>query len=483
MTLLRMSIQAGILIIGIVLIRALGMNKLPKKGFLILWDIVLIKLLVPLSFPAKWSILTFFNELQKDLGKTSASVHAEINIAMADFGILPLEQLIASKTTISPSLMMSVWIVGMVTFGVVFSVFIFKDYQELRFSIPVTNAPTITEWQSTHALYRPLRILQSDRITTPLAVGIISPRIILPKTMDLNNTQSISYVLTHEYFHLRRFDMLRKVFVLCAVCVHWFNPLVWVMSILLNRDLEMTCDEAVLKHFGANKTTKKEYVYALIKIAEARNAYSPIRSYFSTNSAEERIISIMKYKKASCLSVVMAALLLVCFTNMFVAFACEAPFQTNYAEPYSTELLTTSGKVISRSINDSINSNYTDTRIDNTSFYGETVNCINGISGPHEESNAHMATYTNNGGTWSLKSGQTVMITLDVVPVENAEDGWSVYLGYQKDGNYTIVSNPRIFIGSTTLPITIPEDGEYNFFILNVSAGKISISSSEINIG
>lgn len=140
----------------------------------------------------------------------------------------------------------------------------------------------------------------------------------------------------------------------------------------------------------------------------------------------------MKYKKASCLSVAMAALLLVCFTNIFVAFACEAPLQTNYAEPYSTELLTTDGKVISRSINGSINSNYTDTRIDNTNFYGETVNCINGISGPHEESNAHMATYTNNGGTWSLKSGQTVMITLDVVPVENAEDGWSVYLGYQK---------------------------------------------------
>lgn len=100
MTLLQMSIQAGILIIGIVLIRALGMNKLPKKSFLILWDIVLIKLLVPLSFPAKWNILTFFNELQKDVGKTSASVQAEINIALADFRILPLEQLIASKTTI-----------------------------------------------------------------------------------------------------------------------------------------------------------------------------------------------------------------------------------------------------------------------------------------------------------------------------------------------------------------------------------------------
>lgn len=127
MTLLQMSIQAGILIIGIVLIRALGMNKLPKKSFLILWDIVLIKLLVPLSFPAKWNIFTLFNELQKDVGKTSASVQAEINIALADFRILPLEQLIASKATISSSLMMSVWIAGMVVFGVVFCVSIFKD--------------------------------------------------------------------------------------------------------------------------------------------------------------------------------------------------------------------------------------------------------------------------------------------------------------------------------------------------------------------
>lgn len=64
MTLLRMSIQAGILILGIVLIRALGMDRLPKKSFLVLWDIVLIKLLVPLSFPSNWNILGLFNELQ-----------------------------------------------------------------------------------------------------------------------------------------------------------------------------------------------------------------------------------------------------------------------------------------------------------------------------------------------------------------------------------------------------------------------------------
>ena len=478
MTLLRMSIQAGILILGIVLIRALGMDRLPKKSFLVLWDIVLIKLLVPLSFPSNWNILGLFNELQNNVGNTSA----EFSIALKDLGIAPLEQLRPSNTAISSSLIMLIWLVGMVVFGILFSVSVFKDYQELRFSIPITNSPFITEWQSKHRLHRSLRILQSDRITTPLAVGILRPRIILPKTMDLNNSRSISYVLTHEYFHLWRFDMLRKIFVLCAVCIHWFNPLVWVMSMLLNRDLERICDESVLKHFGANRTTKKEYAYALIEIAEARNAYSSIRSYFSSNPTRERIVSIMKYKKVSCLSVVMAVVLLICFTNVFVAFACEESLQTNYAEPCGTELLTVDGAVISSSINSTMNANYSETWIDNTNFYGEIVNCVNGISSPHEELNAHMATYTNNGGTWNLKSGQRVMITVDVAPVEKAEDGWSVYLGYSKDGSYTIVSNPRIFIGSTTLPIAVSEDGDYNFFLLNISAGKISINHSEICI-
>lgn len=482
MTLLRMSLQAGALIVGVLLIRALGRNRLPKKSFLLLWDVALIRLLVPLSFPASWNVLALLGEWWRHAGKTSADAPAGERIFQEAFRIAPLERLIASNTTMLPTFVTPVWLAGAVGFGVAFGVSIFKEYQELRFSLPVTEAASVTAWQAKHDLYRPLRVLLSDRVTTPLAVGIFHPRIILPKTVDLNNTKSVSYILTHEYFHLRRFDMLRKGVVLCAVCIHWFNPLVWVMALALDRDLEMTCDEAVLRYFGAGTAQKKEYAYSLLEIAEARSRYSPTRSYFGANFAEERIVSILKYKRASRLSVVAAAALFLCFAGALAVFGCESTVQTEPAGPYSTELLAADGTVIASSIHDAVNENYTDIWIDGTAFYSETVRCVNGAAGPHEEANAHLATYTNDGGTWPLEAGQTVRFALDVAPAEKAEDGWSVYIGYVKEGRYTILSNPRIYVGATTWHITVPEDGAYNFFLLNVSAGKISMDRVEIDI-
>jgi len=98
--------------------------------------------------------------------------------------------------------------------------------------------------------------MQSDRITTPVAVGIIKPWIILPKFMDLNDTQLLRYVFTHEYYHIRRFDALWKMIFVFALCIHWFNPMVWVMFILACRDIELTCDEMVIRHFGGRVNDK-----------------------------------------------------------------------------------------------------------------------------------------------------------------------------------------------------------------------------------
>ena len=125
--------------------------------------------------------------------------------------------------------------------------------------------------------------------------------------MDLDNEQLVRYILVHEYVHIRRFDTLWKLLALCAVCVHWFNPLVWVMLVLLNRDLELSCDEMVLRHFGG--TERASYAHSLIDMAERGRPFSFMHSYFSKNAAEERIIAIMKYKKTSLLAVVLALVL------------------------------------------------------------------------------------------------------------------------------------------------------------------------------
>ncbi len=72
----------------------------------------------------------------------------------------------------------------------------------------------------------------------------------MPETTDWENTEHIQYILEHEFIHIKRFDAVTKLLLITAVSLHWFNPFVWVMYILLNRDIELACDETVIKHFG-----------------------------------------------------------------------------------------------------------------------------------------------------------------------------------------------------------------------------------------
>ena len=128
--------------------------------------------------------------------------------------------------------------------------------------------------------------------------------------------------------HIQRFDSITKFVLIVTLCVHWFNPLAWVMYILANRDIELSCDEAVIRYFG--ESTKATYAQALISMEETRGSFAPLCSNFSKNAAEERIVSIMKYKKASVFSLILALALIVCVTT---AFATSANEQAQQAEP------------------------------------------------------------------------------------------------------------------------------------------------------
>ena len=197
--------------------------------------------------------------------------------------------------------------VGAVVLVVVFAILLAKNYRALRAAVPVEDHAVITKWREEYRLLRPLAIVRSDKVSSPASIGILRPRIIFPQGMDLDNEQLVRYILVHEYVHIRRFDTLWKLLALCAACVHWFNPLVWVMLVLLNRDLELSCDEMVLRHFGG--TERASYAHSLIDMAERGRPFSFMHSYFSKNAAEERIIAIMKYKKTSLLAVVLALVL------------------------------------------------------------------------------------------------------------------------------------------------------------------------------
>ena len=110
--------------------------------------------------------------------------------------------------------------------------------------------------------------------------------------MDWKNEKQLQYVLSHEYVHIYRYDTVTKLIATLALCIHWFNPFVWVMYILFNRDIELACDESVIRQFG--EKSKSAYSLMLINMEATKSGLLPFCNNFSKNAIEERITAVMK---------------------------------------------------------------------------------------------------------------------------------------------------------------------------------------------
>lgn len=309
MTLLNMSIYGAVIILAIILIRIFTLHKLPKKLFLILWGIALLRLLVPFEISSSFSI---YSLLPQRPATELTPEHQEQSYSElpTDFGPNPMlfpevpefmePEIQTTETgtanTFNFSRVLSlVHIIGTLLFGFYFLFAYLKCYREFRTSLPVKES-FATEWLEKHPLRRTISIRQSDLVSTPLTYGVFRPVILLPKTMDWGNHQQTDYILFHEFTHIRRFDQVAKLFMIGALCLHWFNPFVWVMYYLFNRDIELSCDEIVLQHTQEDRSS---YAMALIHMEENRTHTAPLFSHFSENAIEERIVAIMKMQKVT----------------------------------------------------------------------------------------------------------------------------------------------------------------------------------------
>ncbi len=177
----------------------------------------------------------------------------------------------------------------------------------------------VEKWLGERPLKRRISVRQSDRISAPLTYGIFRPVILLPKKMDWKNEKQLQYVLSHEYVHICRYDTATKLVAAFALCIHWFNPFVWVMYLLFNRDIELACDESVIRQFG--EKSKSAYSLMLINMEAGKSGLLPFCNNFSKNAIEERITAVMKIKKTSLLAICIAAMLIVGVTTTFATSA------------------------------------------------------------------------------------------------------------------------------------------------------------------
>lgn len=358
--LLQMSLLGAFFILLVIMVRTFAANRLPRRFFLVLWGIALARLLLPVSFSLPAGILSdvrdrltgpdpeaFEYYLELGISLLGSSESPEENVTgtadtgmtdLSDTGIADLEDvgmadlpeagmtelpdvggsaigtedgtapvisgevyqtMPDSSASCVPVILWAagiVWAVVSVSFAVCFLAAWIRCRREFQTSVPVQNDFTAA-WLKEHPLRRKIEIRRAAGLSTPLTYGIVRPIILLSENMDWENAQQMHYVLFHEYIHIRHFDSIWKGIAAAALCVHWFNPAVWLLYTLFNRDIELECDECVVRRFGPKQ--RKEYAKLLLQMEGERSGFAPLGSYFSKNLTEERIKAILKFRKKS----------------------------------------------------------------------------------------------------------------------------------------------------------------------------------------
>ncbi|MDD4850413.1 MAG: M56 family metallopeptidase, partial [Gemmiger sp.] len=236
---------------------------------------------------------------------------------------------VAAYTPLFPALRAETLLGGVVLLGGAVTALLLLR-QKKQYTKKLKNSLLVEHNETINGILREMQmgellVFTNDEIASPLVCGTLRPRIYLPTRMDFENTGLLRDILTHEALHVKRKDNWVKAAMLVALCLNWYNPLVWWMSQMLCADLEAACDAAVLSR--ADTDQRQSYAYSLLSMALTGNRPTLLYSAFSKIVVERRIKGVLQYKKATALALILSALLLVGGTVIF-ATGGQAPFAT-----------------------------------------------------------------------------------------------------------------------------------------------------------
>ncbi len=321
-SILHMSISAGYLILAVLAVRFL-LKKAPKTMRTFLWFLVGIRLLLPFSIESAFSLIPDTQSVNEQINNMEMPKQAENTSSKAAPGLqspLPAAETRAElpKTMVNATPLYlrfgtGIWIAGMIIMAVYMTISWIRLANRLKTAVPVDIS--VDETQK-------VRLYQSERIDSPFLFGIIRPRIYIPESIE---ERDIPYVVLHEKTHRERKDYLIKLAGFLILGVYWFHPLVWTAYIMLCRDIELICDEQVIRKLG--EQGKKAYSQALLTSAAGHRMILACPVAFGEIGIRERVKNVLNYKKPAFWIVVVAVLACVavpvCFMTQQKASALE----------------------------------------------------------------------------------------------------------------------------------------------------------------
>lgn len=315
--LFKISMQGSFLFLILLLFRKLYLEKIPQKVILMLWNLIFLRLMLPfqIGIPLRFQRLVRGMDGLSGMNRGQDVTRQMTNSIMPSTGQNQMQRLSMGEDGIH--ILYFVWVCGMASCFFCLGVKYVRMLRRFRTAIPITSS-VLENWRGKYEWRRRISIRQSEYIDSPLAYGIWHPVILLPNQIDLEDEQSLFFVLEHEGVHIKHYDALRIVWMNLILCMHWFNPIVWLMGRFYTRDIELRCDEDVMQYMGSEN--RKNYAMTLISMEEKRVEVVPMFHNFCKDALEERIYAIMKKKRYSKLSTtIVIMIMLVVFLTVSVS--------------------------------------------------------------------------------------------------------------------------------------------------------------------
>jgi beta-lactamase regulating signal transducer with metallopeptidase domain len=305
---LNMSLASCFIIAALLLLQLF--KPLTRRFSYPVWALAFFRLTVPFALSSRWSLFNFTGGLVKRLVTIETITYGTVPAPEA--GNLSIMNMIGAAESYVPIeyktetwrrafiISSNVWAIIAAVLLLAACILYILTRKELNKAINIRD-----------------NIYYSDMLLSPVLVGVLRPRIILPEGLDPDSTEGMM-ILAHENVHRRRLDNLWRTLAIGIACVHWFNPLVWLMLKMFFRDMELSCDEAVLRSGRYSSSDCRDYASVLLRFADDKRLL--ISSAFGRSCVKVRILNVLNYKKitvagAAASAVLLLALALILITN------------------------------------------------------------------------------------------------------------------------------------------------------------------------
>lgn len=277
---------AGAMCAGVIaLFRAAGARRVPARAFGVLWDAAALRFLLPLFLPGA----------QGGIGSAAQKIMQPAAAATTPMG------------QDSVGILEIIWICGAAAVAGILLFQCARECHQIRHAEPMSSAGRALCMRLVPETGR-AELLVSGTAHTAFAAGLFRRRIVLPQDFSDWSRDTLRCVLTHEQTHVRHADNLRRILHLAALCVHWFNPLAWLLCILADRDTESACDAAAVKVLGIAE--RGAYAGALVDLAELQMRGSVVGVGFGSSGVARRVMGVLhpaRWTKGRAAAVALAA--------------------------------------------------------------------------------------------------------------------------------------------------------------------------------